>query len=227
MAKKINILTEQSIKKLKEIFETILTDSTPGDDPITDGEPKAEAVAPTSGPVGSSFILSGSGLKNVSVIGFSGGSTSPATHSPESDALTGTVPAEAALGENILKLHVADQVHLTEVIFTVTDGHSQADELNQDSDIVTTVPSGPMPDPTVDEVTPGSGAVGQTIRITGTDLAGIGTVIFGGDVPSPTTYEPETASLITDVPDGAASGNLILMADETPHETSVPFNVGP
>ncbi|WP_151087675.1 beta strand repeat-containing protein [Hymenobacter baengnokdamensis] len=162
------------------------------------------SLSPTSGPVGTSVTLTGTGLTGATGVSFNG--TAAVTFAVvNATTVTATVPAGATTGN---------------VTVTTAGGTS-----NGVSFTVT------MPVPTLSGISPGNATVGSSITLNGTNLQGTSLITFPGTSTNTVTsgYTVNAAGTqITGVvvPGGATSGNLSVT---TPGGTAnfAPFNVVP
>ena len=165
-------------------------------------KPAISRLSPISGLEGATVEITGTSfgaLQGTSTVTFNG--TPVVTYTSWSDtSITVTVPAGATTGP---------------VVVTVG---------GQASDGVTfTVGT----DPVISSVSPASGPVGTTVRVTGANFGatqGTSTVAFNGVNGSPSNWS-ET-SITVDVPSGAATGNVVVTVDSVA-SNGVAFTVTP
>ena len=147
------------------------------------GVPTITSFLPTSGPVGTSVVITGTNFGCTTAVAFN---ATPATSYVVDSAtqITATVPAGATTGP----LHVT------------TDGGGPADSATDFTVI---------PPPVVTSFLPTSGPVGTSVVITGTDLTGATSVTFNGT--GATAFTVDLATQITaTVPAGATTGKIAV-----------------
>jgi hypothetical protein len=158
----------------------------PGADAAFAAPPTIASFDPTSGVVGASVEISGSGFgdsSNVTAVTFNG---TAATFVVNSNVLiTATVPAAATTGP-----------------IAVTDSEGTA---TSTTDFTVT----PSPVPTITSFNPTSGAVGTSVVITGTGFTGASAVTFGGTAATGFTVDSDTQITAT-VPTGATTGPIAV-----------------
>lgn len=120
IASLVGLFSAQATSKLKDIFETILTPTEKGSESLVSDEAAAALAdfTPTSGPVGTSVSITGTGLEAVTSVRFGGGVDSPAEWSDDDQALATTVPAGAQSGR--LRVTVERVDIESSAAFTVT-----------------------------------------------------------------------------------------------------------
>jgi hypothetical protein len=147
--------------------------------------PTVTGFAPSSGPVGTSVTVTGTGFTGTTSVTFNGtAATSFAVNS--ATQLTATVPSGATSGP---------------IAVTTSAGTGTS----SGSFTVTTV----APGPTITSISPTSGPVGTAVVITGTGLLGATSVTFAGGVAAAFTVVSDTR-ITTTVPAGASSGPITL-----------------
>ena len=157
------------------------------------GVPAAQAAAPTitsfnptSGPIGTSVQINGTGFQDSSVVTAVTFNGTAATFTVNSDVLiTATVPAGATDGP-----------------IAVTDSEGTATT-------ATNFDVTPSPVPTITSFTPTSGPVGTVVVITGTGFTGATAVTFGGTAATAFTVDSDTQITAT-VPAGATTGPIAV-----------------
>ena len=148
--------------------------------------PVVTGMSPSSGPVGTSVIISGTGFgttQGTSTVSFSGALATVASWSDS--AISVTVPAGAATGNVVV---TAAGLLSNGMIFTVTV-------------------------PTIASVSPTAGPVGTNVTISGTTFGatqGTSTVTFNGIAAAPTSWTD--SSIAVTVPAGATTGNVVVTA---------------
>jgi IPT/TIG domain len=148
--------------------------------------PTITSFDPTSGPIGTTVEITGTGFQDASVatgVTFNG---TAATFTVDSNVqITATVPAGATDGP-----------------IAVTDSEGTA--TSAASFDVT-----PSPVPTITSFTPTSGDVGSSVVITGTGFTGASAVTFGGTAATDLTVDSDTQITVT-VPPGAVTGPIVV-----------------
>ena len=149
------------------------------------GPPGILSLSPTSGGVGSSVTITGADFaanQGTSLVTFNGAASTPASWSDTSIVVP--VPSGATTGPVVVTVQAAASNGMN---FTV------------------------IPTPSITGLSPGQGAVGASVTISGTsfgDTQGSSTVTFNG---TPATITSWTAtSIVTSVPAGAATGNVLV-----------------
>jgi hypothetical protein len=147
--------------------------------------PALTSFAPTSGPVGTAVVLTGTGFMDASTVTAVTFNGTAATFAVNSDTqITATVPAGATTGT-----------------IAVTDSEGTATS-------ATPFTVSPATAPTITSFAPTSGPVGTTVVVTGTGLTGATAVTFGGVAA---TFTVDSATQITaTVPSGAVSGPIAV-----------------
>jgi hypothetical protein len=79
--------------------------------------------------------------------------------------------------------------------------------------------------PTIANISPTSGIVGDSVTITGTNFAANATVSFNGTLAAPPSVNPEGTSIDTTVPDGATSGPITVTVGSESGVSSTSFTV--
>ena len=163
--------------------------------------PTVTSFNPTSGPIGTSVVIAGTGFQDSSVataVTFNG--TAATSFTVDSDVqITATVPAGATDGA---------------IAVTDTEGTGTS---------ATSFDVTPSPVPTITSFNPTSGAVGTSVVITGTGFTGATAVTFGGTAA--TTFTVNSATQITaTVPTGATTGPIAVT---TPGGTATSATTSP
>src|SRR6266498_94859 len=147
--------------------------------------PSISGFSPTSGPAGCQVIISGSGFSGLTAITFNGHSATFTQNS--SSQITATVPASATTGP----------IAVTQPNGTTT------------SSSVFTVASTSCP--TISSFSPGSGPVGTSVTVNGTNFTGVTAVVF--NTTQANGYSVDSSTKITaSVPLGATSGPIKVTA---------------
>ena len=146
--------------------------------------PTVSGFTPTSGQVGTSVVITGTGFTGVTAVAFNG---KPATYSVISTTqITTTVPSGATTGP---------------VSVTATAGNATST-----GSFTVTAPA----PPTVSGFMPTSGQVGTNVTISGTGFTGVAAVAFNG---KPATYSIiSTTQINATVPSGATTGPISVTA---------------
>jgi hypothetical protein len=161
--------------------------------------PTISGFTPTSGPVGTSVTVNGSGFTGATSVTFNGASASFTVGS--NTQLTATVPSGATTG-----------------LISVTNPAGTGTSANGFT--VTTAPAGPA----ITSISPTSGMVGTSVTITGTGLSGIISVTFGGGVSAAFTVISDTRINAT-VPTGARNGAITVSGPNGSATSSQNFRV--
>jgi hypothetical protein len=141
-------------------------------------DPNISSFSPTSGPVGTTVTINGSGFAGTTSVKFAG--TSASFTLVSGTKITATVPAGATTGR--ISVTTPGGTDTSDARFTVTTG----------------------PKPTISSFSPTSGPVGTTVTIRGTNFTGATAVKFAGRSAS---FTVDTATKITaTVPSGAVTG---------------------
>jgi hypothetical protein len=110
------LFSAQAAEKLKAVFETLFTKVESGSQSIADiAMPAITGIDPPQGPVGSSVVISGSNLKSVTGVEFTGAAATQFTKNSES-RLTVRVPDGATTGPITLRVgqeHVESSTNFT------------------------------------------------------------------------------------------------------------------
>ena len=147
--------------------------------------PSITSLSPTSGAIGTSVTVTGSGFQSTqgtSSVTFNGVPATPTSWN--STQIKAPVPAGAATGN----------------VFVITGG------LSSNAKTFTVVPT-----PTITSVSSSFGAVGVPITIVGTNFGrtqGSSTVKFNGTTATPSTWN--ATQIVVPVPSGASNGSLIV-----------------
>lgn len=147
--------------------------------------PAISSLSPSSGPVGSSVVIAGSNfepIQGTSRVSFNGITASVTSWSASS--ITAVVPAGASTGNVVVTV---SGVPSAGVNFTV------------------------VPPPSINTITPNSGAVGSSVVIAGSNFGatqGGSTVSFNGTAATVSSWS--AGSITVSVPAGASSGNVVV-----------------
>jgi hypothetical protein len=147
--------------------------------------PSISGFSPTNGPAGCQVIISGSGFSGVTAATFNGHGATFTQNS--STQITATVPASATTGP-----------------IGVTQPNGTATSSNDFTVATSSCP-------TITSFSPGSGPVGTSVTINGTNFTGVTAVLF--NTTSVTSYTVNSSTKITaTVPSGATSGPIKVTA---------------
>ena len=143
--------------------------------------PTISSLAPTSGPVASGVVITGTNFTGVTRVAFNG---TVATYTVvDAQTIAATVPNGATTGNVVVTTAGGPS---NGVLFTIT-----------------------TPVPTITRIAPPSGAVGSTVTLTGTGFGGATSVTFNGTAA--TTFNVTSATSMTAVvPNGATTGNVVV-----------------
>lgn len=103
--------------------------------------------------------------------------------------------------------------------------HEEHDEDEADADAAPKPKTGTASHPAIASVAPESGVVGDEVVLAGSGLDGVTSVLFGGDVASPATFDAGNRGLRTSVPAGARTGLLSVAVGGRAVRTAEPFQV--
>src|SRR5512132_435972 len=159
--------------------------------------PAISSFSPTSGPVGTSVTINGSGFSGATNVKFAG---TPATFTVDSDVkITAVVPAGATTGR--IKVVTPDGFATSPAQFTVTSGAG----------------------PTITSFSPNSGPVGTSVTINGTGFSGATAVKFNGTTAT-FTVNSDTKITAT-VPPGATTGKISVTTPSGADTSGTKFTV--
>ena len=148
--------------------------------------PTVTSFNPTSGPIGTSVVITGTGFQDSSVASAVTFNGTAATFTVNSNVqITATVPAGATDGP-----------------IAVTDSEGTGTS-------ATNFDVTPSPVPTITSFNPVSGPVGTSVVITGTGFTGATAVTFGGTAVVTFTVDSDTQITAT-VPAGASTGPIVV-----------------
>jgi IPT/TIG domain len=181
------------MKRRRRLSKVVAATALAGSATLWLGVPAAHAAAPTvtsfnptSGVVGATVVIAGSGFNDSSVatgVTFNG---TTATFTVNSNVqITATVPAGA------------------------TDGPIAVVDSEGTGTSATNFDVTPSPVPTITSFNPTSGPVGTSVVITGTGFTGATAVTFGGTAATAFTVDSDTQITAT-VPTGATTGQIVV-----------------
>jgi hypothetical protein len=160
--------------------------------------PTVSSFNPTSGAVGATVTITGTNFTGASSVKFSG--TSAAFTVGSSTQITATVPAGATTGP--IEITTAGGTATSSSSFTVNAS---------------------TPAPTISSFSPGTGRVGTTVTITGTNLNGATFVRFNGTAATFTVVS--ATSVQATVPSGATTGKITVTTPGGTATSSQTFKV--
>jgi hypothetical protein len=146
--------------------------------------PTISSFSPSSGPVGTSVTIIGTGLTGATVVRFGGVAASSFSVNPSGTQISTTVPSGAVTGK----------------ITVTTPGGTATSATN--FTVTTTAP-------TISSFSPKSGPVGTSVRINGSGFAGATAVRFNG-VSASYTVNTQGTRIDTKVPTGATTGKITV-----------------
>jgi hypothetical protein len=146
--------------------------------------PTILSFSPSSGPVGTSVTINGTGLSGTTAVKFGGVAASAFSVNPSGTQISTTVPSGAVTGK----------------ITVTTPGGTATSATN--FTVTTTAP-------TISSFSPKSGPVGTSVRINGSGFAGATAVRFNG-VSASFTVNTQGTRIDTKVPTGATTGKITV-----------------
>src|SRR6266513_2780163 len=158
--------------------------------------PTISSFTPSSGPVGTSVTISGTNFNGATAVLFNSVSASFTVSS--ATAITATVPAGVSSGP--ISVTTSDGTASSAASFTVINP------------------------PTISSFTPGSGPVGTSVTISGTNFTGASAVLFNGTSASFTVNS--ATAITTTVPAGATSGPISVTTPGGTASSAASFTVG-
>jgi len=159
--------------------------------------PTISSFAPTSGPAGTSVVITGTNFTGATAVRFGGVATTTFTVNSATQ-ITATVPTGAATGA--IQVTTAAGTATSSSSFTVTAGG-----------------------PTITTFSPASGCVGSTVQINGTNLNGTTAVTFNG--LSATFTQVSSTKVTATVPTGATSGRIAVTTPSGSTQSATDFTV--
>ncbi len=153
---------------------------------VTQPVPTISSFTPPSGPIGTTVTITGIGFALASGVSFNNIPCPAGSWTVQSaTTILASVPATATTG--LVRVTTPGGVAVSSTNFTVT--------------------SPPAP-PTLTGFTPGSGPVGTSVTLTGTNLDGVTGVTFNGTAATIQTFNP--TQLTVTVPAGATTGAIAV-----------------
>jgi large repetitive protein len=149
--------------------------------------PTISSFSPTSGPVGTSVTINGTGLSGVTAVKFGGVSAGTFSVNGSGTRITAIVPSGAVTGK----------------ITVTTPGGTATSSTNF---TVTTTAAAP----TISSFSPKSGPVGTSVRINGSGFSGATAVRFNGVAASSFLVNTQGTRIDTKVPTGATTGKITV-----------------
>jgi large repetitive protein len=147
--------------------------------------PTISSFSPSSGPVGTSVTINGTGLSGTTAVKFGGVAATSFSVNPSGTQISTTVPSGAVTGK----------------ITVTTPGGTATSATNF---TVTTAA------PTISSFSPKSGPVGTSVRINGSGFAGATAVRFNGVAAASFTVNAQGTRIDTTVPTGATTGKITV-----------------
>ncbi|MGH3372870.1 MAG: IPT/TIG domain-containing protein [Nocardioidaceae bacterium] len=147
--------------------------------------PTISSFSPSSGPVGTSVTINGTGLSGATAVKFGGIAATSFSVNPSGTQISTTVPSGAVTGKITVTTPAGTVTSATN--FTVT----------------TTAP-------TISSFSPKSGPVGTSVRINGSGFAGATAVRFNGVAAASFTVNAQGTRIDTRVPTGATTGKITV-----------------
>ena len=181
-----------------EVTDSEGTAMSPSNFDVTAPLPTITSFNPTSGPVGTSVVITGTGFTGATAVTF-GGVTATSFTVNLATQITATVPTGATTGPIAVTAPGGTATSATN--FTVTSGA-----------------------PTITSFNPTSGPVGTSVTITGTNFTGATSVKFNG---TNATFTVNSNTQITaTVPTGATTGRITVTNSVGTGTSSTNFTVG-
>jgi len=133
------------------------------------------------------------------------------TAAPNAEGTITYTPNPGFTGTDTFRYRVKDQIGASSNASTVT---------------VTVAPA-PAPAPALSGISPASGLVGDQVTLTGTNLSGVTSVLFGGVATGSFTVNAAGTQISTRVPGGGATGSVSVTAPGGTAATADTFTVIP
>ena len=159
--------------------------------------PTITSFTPTSGPVGTSVVITGTNFTGTTAVRFNGISATFTVNSPTQ--ITATVPTGATDGPIAVENSAGTGTSSTNFDVTV------------------------QPAPTITSFSPASGAPGTSVVITGTNFTGATAVRFAGTTATYTVNSPTQITAV--VPSGASTGAISVTTPTGTATSSSSFTV--
>lgn len=159
--------------------------------------PTISSFNPSSGPIGTSVVITGTNFTGATAVRFAGTTATFTVNSPTQ--ITATVPTGAATGA--ISVTTASGTATSSSSFTVTAGA-----------------------PAITSFTPATGCVGSTVTLTGTGFTGATAVTFNG--VAATSFTVASSTRITAVvPTGTTTGKIAVTSPNGTGTSSTNFTV--
>jgi hypothetical protein len=150
--------------------------------------PMISSFSPTSGPVGTSVTINGTGFTGATAVTFGGVSAGTFSVNGAGTRITAIVPSGAVTGKITVTTPGGTATSATN--FTVTGAAA----------------------PTISSFSPTSGPVGTSVRINGSNFGGTTAVRFNGVAAASFTVNGQGTRIDTKVPSGATTGRITVTA---------------
>jgi large repetitive protein len=147
--------------------------------------PTISSFSPSSGPVGTSVTINGTGLSGATAVKFGGVAATSFSVNPSGTQISTTVPSGAVTGK----------------VTVTTPGGTATSSTN--FTVTTTAP-------TISSFSPKSGPVGTSVRISGSGFAGATAVRFNGVAAASFTVNAQGTRIDAKVPTGATTGKITV-----------------
>jgi hypothetical protein len=167
--------------------------------PAASAAPVVSSFTPTSGVIGTTVTITGTGFTGATAVTFNGTAATDVTVNSDT-SITAVVPTGATTGA----------IAVTAGGVTGTSG--------------TNFTVNASPTPTITTFNPTTGAVGSTVTITGTGFTGASAVTFNGTAATTFTVDSDTQITAT-VPTGATTGDIVVTTPGGTATGATPFTV--
>jgi large repetitive protein len=147
--------------------------------------PTISSFSPSSGPVGTSVTINGTGLSGATAVRFGGVAAPSFSVNPSGTQISTIVPSGAVTGK----------------VTVTTPGGTATSSTN--FTVTTTAP-------TISSFSPKSGPVGTSVRISGSGFAGATAVRFNGVAAASFTVNAQGTRIDAKVPTGATTGKITV-----------------
>jgi hypothetical protein len=148
--------------------------------------PTISSFSPTSGPVGTSVTINGTGFTGATAVTFGGVSAGTFSVNGAGTRITAIVPSGAVTGK--ITVTTPGGTATSSTNFTVTGAAA----------------------PTISSFSPTSGPVGTSVRINGSGFGGATAVRFNGVAAASFTVNAQGTRIDTKVPSGATTGRITV-----------------